>query len=141
MKRYISLLVILGVAGFISWWSSKNEAGVTHHIQDEVTKLVPLFAEDPSSINAFVVDPILQPILVSSLQLAINESKHQHQDIVVVVTGGDNASYGDGTATHVATLNINHHSVVGLRIVCSSKTDPILIAGVFSNKTDRIDTP
>ncbi|MBC8309838.1 MAG: hypothetical protein H8E83_04910 [Planctomycetes bacterium] len=141
MRRYISLFVILSVAGLVSWWSAKSEAGVSHHIHAEVTKLVPLFAEDPSSINGFVVDPTLQPILATSLQQAITESRQLHRDIVVVVTGGDHESFGDGTATHVAVLSVDHHSVVGLRIVCSSKTDPVLIAGVFSNQTNRIDMP
>ena len=141
MRRYVSIILILCVAGFVSWWSAKNESGVTHHIKNEVTKLVPLFALDPNSIDAVVVDPILRPILASSLQHAISESSKQDLDIVVVVTCGDSDLCGDGSATHVATLSVDHHSVVGLRIICLSKTDPVLIAGVFSDPIDVVGTP
>jgi hypothetical protein len=141
MRRYISLLIVLVCAGSISWWSAKKETGVAHHIQDEVTKLVPLFVSDPDSIDRFVIDPILKPILTSSLQLAVSGSEQQHQDIVVIVTDGDDDSYGDGTATHVATLQINHQPVAGLRIICSSETDSLLIAGVFTVFSNKAISP
>lgn len=132
MRRYIFLGIILAVAGGLSWWSARSEARVTHHIQVEVSKLVPRFVSDPTSIQRFVVDPILEPILAATLQSVVIESKKLNQSFVVVVTDGDDDSFGDGTATHVAVLEVDHHPIAGLRIICTSETDPLLIAGVFS---------
>ena len=128
-------------AAAISWWSAKKDAGVVHHVQNEVTKLVPLFVSDPTSLNGFVVDPVLEPLLTSSLERLLTESAQQHQDIVVVVTDGDDESYGDGTATHVALLRVNDQPVAGLRIICSSETDSLLIAGVFTGFSSKAASP
>ena len=140
-RRYIFLALILVVAGGVSWWSARSETGVAYHIQTEVTKLVPRFVSNPSSIKRFIVDPILEPILASSLQDVVYESTKLNQSFVVVVTSGDDVSYGDGTATHVAVLEVNHHPIAGLRIICETETDPLLIAGVFSKSFQGANTP
>ena len=132
MRKYISLLLILVVASLVSWWSSKNEARVTQHIEEEVARLVPRFISDPTSLRSFVIDPALEPILATSLQNAVIESSLLNQKIVVIVTFGDNKSFGDGTATHVAMLEVDHKPIAGLRIICESENDPLLISGVFS---------
>lgn len=140
MRRYIFLVIILAFAGSISWWSARSEAKVTQHIQMEVTRLLPRFVSDPASIQRFVVDPILEPILASTLQSIVLESEKLNQSLVVVVKSGDDVSFGDGTATHVALLEIDHHPIAGLRIICESETDPLLIAGVFSEFQQGVNT-
>lgn len=132
LRRYISLLLILVVASLVSWWSSKNEARVTKHIEEEVTRLVPRFISNPESLQSFVIDPALEPILASSLQNAVIESLLLNQKIVVIVTFGDDDEFGDGTATHVAMLEVDHKPIASLRIICKSESDPLLISGVFS---------
>jgi len=141
MRRIITIVLILAMAGFVSWWSARNDGRVISHVQDEVTKLVPLFVLDPASIQKFVLDPILEPILAASLRDVVLESEQQHQKIVVIVTDGDDASFGDGTATHVALLQVDHQPITGLRIICISETDPLLIAGVFSGVTPEAKIP
>lgn len=140
MRRYIFLVIILAFAGCISWWSAKSESKVTHHIQSEVSKLIPRFVSDPTSIQRFVVDPILEPILASTLRSVVFESNKLNQSLVVVVTNGDDDSFGDGTATHVALLEVDHHPIAGLRIICESESDPLLIAGVFSELQQEANT-
>ena len=58
IRRYIFLIIILVLAGLISWWSARSEERVVHHIQEEVSKLVPRFISDPTSLQQFVIDPI-----------------------------------------------------------------------------------
>ncbi len=123
----------------VSWWSARNEAQVVHHIQNEVAKLVPKFISDPTSIESIVVDPILEPILASTLQQAFSTSSELHQKIVVTVVDGDDSLYGDGSATHVAFLQINEQPIAGLRIICKSTSDPLLIAGVFTGDVQVVN--
>jgi hypothetical protein len=131
-KRFIWICVVLLFAGSVSWWSSKNEAGVAHHIQEEVLQLVPRFAENPNVIEAVVIDPLLQSILATTLQRALWQADAQGVSIVVVVSDGDSDFYGDGTATHVASLEVGQQVIGGLRVVCVGEEDPLRITGVFS---------
>lgn len=131
-KRFIWICVVLLFAGSVSWWSSKNESGVAYHIQEEVLQLVPRFAENPNVIEAVVVDPLLQSILATTLQKALRRADVQGLSIVVVVSDGDSDFYGDGTATHVASLEVGQQVIGGLRIVCMGKEEPLRIAGVFT---------
>jgi hypothetical protein len=140
IRRFIFLALILVFAGSISWWSARSEAKVAHHIQVEVDKLVPRFIADPTSIQSLLADPILEPVLALSLQHVVLTSNQKNKNIIVIVTDGDNLLYGDGSATHVAVLEIDHQPVAGLRIICSSENDPLVIAGVFSGSTEKANT-
>ncbi len=130
-RRFLSVLVVLVFAATISWWSAKKDSRVVNHIQNEMVKLVPRFASNPTSLHGFVVDPVLEPILSTTLQNVVRESSFQNRGIEIIVTSGDNKAYGDGTATHVALLNINDRPIVGLRIIFTPETDRLQIAGVF----------
>ena len=137
IRRYIFLIIILVLAGLISWWSARSEERVVHHIQEEVSKLVPRFISDPTSLQQFVVDPILEPILALSLQHVVLTSTQKNKKVVVVVTDGDSLTYGDGSATHVALLEVDHEPIAGLRIICVSETDSLIIAGVFPGSLEE----
>jgi len=139
LRKYIFMVLILVGAGFISWWSARNEAQVEHYVQSEVSKLVPRFISDPTSIETVVVDPILEPILASTLRQAFSTSTELHQKIVVTVVGGDDSLYGDGSATHVAFLQIDDRPIAGLRIICESASDPLLIAGGFKSRVEEVN--
>ncbi len=125
-------MVVLLFAGAVSWWSSKNESGVTQHIQKEVSLLVPNYVKNPNSLRGVVVDPILESALATTLQQVFDYSVAQQQSVVVVVTEGDSSLYGDGSATHTALLEVDQRVVGGLRIVCFSELEPVLVAGVFN---------
>lgn len=140
VRKYIFILLILVGAGCISWWSARNESQVVHYVQSEVTKLVPRFISDPTSIETIVVDPILEPILASTLRQAFSSSIELDQNIVVTVVGGDDSFYGDGSATHVTFLLVNGRPIAGLRIICESTSDPLLIAGVFKCSANEVNT-
>jgi|TARA_Y100000294_G_scaffold141292_1_gene135235 hypothetical protein len=130
-RPFIGVILILVVAAGVAWWSSKAEAKITNHIHKEVTKLVPLFMNNPSAIDKFVVNDVLQSTLERSLKQVCEMSAEGGGGFSVVVTNGDTEEYGDGTATHVAVFQINSKPVAGLRIICSSQTDPLLIAGAW----------
>jgi hypothetical protein len=140
IRRYLFLVLILLFAGGVSWWSARSEARVVHHIQQEVDKLFPRFIADPSSIQKLVVNPILEPALALSLQHVVLTSTQKNKKIIVIVTDGDNLTYGDGSATHVAMLRVDHQPIAGLRIICDSESDPLVIAGVFSGATEKANT-
>ncbi|MDP7006112.1 MAG: hypothetical protein QF718_07890 [Phycisphaerales bacterium] len=139
-RRYIFPIVIVALAAAVSWWSSRLDSRVSTHVMDEVTKLVPKFHKSPSIITEVVVDPILEPLVAKSLQLVYDNSITSDSDYSVVVTSGDNEDYGDGTATHVAVFKINKKPIAGLRVICLSNTDPVLIAGVFPGNTEDVNT-
>ena len=64
-------------------------------------------------------------------------STQKNKKVVVVVTDGDSLTYGDGSATHVALLEVDHEPIAGLRIICVSETDPLIIAGVFPGSLEE----
>ena len=130
-RRYVGLLVILVAAASVSWWSGHKESRVSAHIHTEVVRLVPKFHNNPSFINSIVVDPILGPTLANSLDVVYVKSEEFNGEFDVVVTGGDDERFGDGTATHVAIFQINSEPVAGLRIICSSETEKLLVAGAW----------
>jgi hypothetical protein len=130
-RRLIWVAVVLLFAGAVSWWSAKNESGVTQHIQKEVSLLVPNYVKNPKSLQGVVVDPLLEPALATTIQRVFDYSVAQQQSVVVVVTEGDSLLYGDGSATHTALLEVDQQVVGGLRIVCFSEFEPVLVAGVF----------
>ena len=140
IRRYIFLLLILAFASFISWWSARSESRVVHHIQEEVNKLVPRFVVDPTSLQQLLVDPIIEPTLALSLRHVVLTSNQKNKEIIVVVTDGDNLVYGDGSATHVALLEVDHQPIAGLRIICDSETDSLVIAGVFPGSIQKANT-
>lgn len=129
-RNYIPSLIIIVVGASIAWWSSHTASSMSKHIQNEVTKLVPQYHVNPSVIQPLLVDPMLEPMLASSLSYVYEEAKDNHE-YRVVVTRGDNKDFGDGTATHVAMLQIDHTPVTGLRIICENDGDPLRITGIF----------
>ena len=131
MRRYVGALIILIIAAGFSWWSAKAESRVTIHVQEEVIKLLPLYQNNPKSIDSFVVDSILRSTLINSLEEVRLKSSEHGGNLSVVVTVGDDKEFGDGTATHVAVFQINNEPIAGLRIICSSDSDPLLISGAW----------
>ena len=129
-RNYIPTFLIIIVGASIAWWSSHTASSMSKHIQNEVAKLVPQYHVNPSVIRPLLVDPILEPMLASSLSYIYEERKDNHE-IQIVVTRGDNKEFGDGTATHVAVFQVDHKPVTGLRIICENDGDPLRIAGIF----------
>ncbi len=129
-RKYIPSLIIIIVGASIAWWSSHTASSMSNHIQNEVAKLVPQYHKNPAVIRSMLVDPILEPMLASSLSYIYEKSMDNHP-FQVVVTRGDNKEFGDGTATHVAMFQVDHTPVTGLRIICKNDGDPLRIAGIF----------
>ena len=130
-RNYIGPVVILLIAAGFSWWSGRSESKVVAHIQEEVTKLVPLLQNNPGVLDSLVTNAILAPTLVQSLE-RVSVKSMQHGGVFdVFVTEGDNEEFGDGSATHVAVFQINNERVASLRIICTTDSDPLLIAGVW----------
>ena len=129
-RNYIPSLIIIIVGASIAWWSSHTASSMSKHIQNEVSKLVPQYHANPAVIRPLLVDPILEPMLASSLSYIYEETKSDHE-YRVVVTRGDNKEFGDGTATHVAMFQVDQTPVTSLRIICENDGDPLRIAGIF----------
>lgn len=129
-RNYIPSLIIIIVGASIAWWSSHTASSMSKHIQNEVSKLVPQYHANPSVVRPLLVDPILEPMLASSLSYIYEETKSDHE-YRVVVTRGDNKEFGDGTATHVAMFQVDQTPVTSLRIICENFGDPLRIAGIF----------
>tara|TARA_B100000959_G_scaffold178792_1_gene186954 strand:- start:851 stop:1249 length:399 start_codon:yes stop_codon:yes gene_type:complete len=132
MRKYAGTILILIIAAGFAWWSARAESRVSNHVQQEVERLVPLFQQDPTVINAIVANTILYPTLADSLEQVWTQSS-EDVGFRVVVTRGDDEQHGDGTATHVALFQIDTETVAGLRIICLSDTDPLLITGAWIN--------
>ena len=129
-RNYIPSLIIIIVGASIAWWSSHTASSMSKHIQNEVSKLIPQYHSNPSVIRPLLVDPILEPMLASSLSYIYEETKSDHE-YRVVVTRGDNKEFGDGTATHVAMFQVDQTPVTSLRIICENDGDPLRITGIF----------
>ena len=61
------------------------------------------------------------PERIQNVARRVLESQREGNSIVVVVSDGDSYFYGDGTATHVALLEVGQQVIGGLRIVCMGK--------------------
>ena len=133
IRKYASTIFILIVAAGFAWWSGRVESRVANHVQEEVVQLVPLFQNDPTIINDIVTNSIIQPTLADSLKAVFLRSAEQGECFEVIVTKGDDTVYGDGSATHVAVFQVNTETVAGLRIICFTDTDPLLITGAWIN--------
>ena len=131
LKKFIFPLLIICAAAAISWWSSHQEASIRNHVQFEITKLVPRFHADHSLASRVAIDPVLEMSLANSLEFIYKNSLQSNTGFVVIVTNGDDEQYGDGLATHVATIQINEQRVAGYRIICHSENAPLQIAGVL----------
>ena len=125
-------IVIVIVATAMSWWSAKTESAVEQHVRDEVLELIPLIRDNPEIVNRMVVDPVLSgPVgkALSEVSLVWSGNK---KDLLVTVTTGDDPNYGDGTATHVAIVDVGEYDTVSLRILCDGKNSPMYIAGIWT---------
>ncbi len=129
-RKYIPALIIIVVGASVAWWSSHSASRITKHIQTEVAKLVPQYHVNPAAVLPLLADPVLEPMLASSLSYLYNESIDNHT-YRVVVTRGDDKEFGDGTATHVAVFQLDNTPVTGLRIICENDGDPLRIAGIY----------
>ena len=92
---------------------------------------MPGFHKDPTLVQQFVINPILEDSLANSLEFVYEHSLQQNLSFVVLVEDGDDDEYGDGRATHVVTIQINEEPVAGYRVICDSDSDHLLIAGVL----------
>lgn len=125
------MVLILAFAGGISWWSGKQEASVSSHVQQEVIRLVPLFHSDPTVISDLVLSPILEPALADSLSAVYAQSKADGETFSVLVLEGDDKEYGDGSATHVVVFTVKKKTVASLRVICHSDSDRLTVAGAW----------
>jgi hypothetical protein len=97
---------------------------------------VPLYKEHPELLQEYVADPVLEPILASTLKHVLSYANKHNNSIDVVVRTGDSSIYGDGSATHVVLFEVEDTVVGGLRIVCLSEKEPMVVAGVFPGAED-----
>ena len=137
VKKFVFPFLIVCIAGAVSWWSSHQESSIRNHVQKEVSRLIPRFHADPTLVHSIVVDPILEKTLANSLEFVYANSLQHDIEYVVVVTRGDNMEYGDGLATHVATIQIDEQPIAGYRVICNSDRAPLQIAGVIPGVVSR----
>lgn len=130
--RWVMPVIVLIAAAGISWWSAKTESAVEQHIRNGVIELIPLAQENPAIVKKMIVDPILFSPVGNSLAKLSEQWSGNKDDLFVSVTTGDDPTYGDGTATHVALVGTGENLVVGLRIVCKGAGKPMFIAGVWT---------
>ena len=131
IRNFIVPVVVLLVAAGFSWWSARAESKVVAHIQEEVTKLIPLLQNNPAVLDTLVTNSVLAPALVHSLKEVSLQSSKSGGTFDVHVIQGDNNEHGDGRATHVAVFQINNEQIAGLRIICANESDSLLITGVW----------
>lgn len=125
-------IIIVIAAAAMSWWSAKTESAVEQHVRDEVLELIPLIRNNPEIVNKIVVDPVLSGPVGKTLSEVSRVWSGNKKDLLVTVTTGDDPIYGDGTATHVAIVDVGEHDIVRLRILCDGKNSPMFIAGIWT---------
>ena len=122
---------MLTIACIIAWWSSYTESCVSNHIRYEVEKLVPRAHANPAIVEEIVVNPVLKKPLQLSLEYVYHHSIKTDVEFQVIVTNGDDEIYGDGLATHVASIEVNHQPLAKYRVICGSENAKVLIAGII----------
>ncbi len=125
------VLIVLG-AICVSWWSARTAGAVEQYVRAEVIELIPMVRDNPDIIERMVVDPVLYTPVSKSIEAVSSVWSGNNKDLSVRVTSGDDPRYGDGTATHVALVDIDGTSVLGLRVLCDGPGKPMLIAGVWT---------
>ena len=123
--------ITLTIACLIAWWASYTESRVSNHVRYEVAKLVPRAHANPAIVEEVVVNPILKQPLQLSLEYVYHKSIETDKEFQVIVTSGDDEVYGDGQATHVASIEVNHQPIAKYRIICDSVHAKVLIAGII----------
>ncbi|MCH2146431.1 MAG: hypothetical protein MK073_01255 [Phycisphaerales bacterium] len=123
--------ITLTIACVIAWWASYTESRVSNHVRYEVAKLVPRAHANPAIVEEVVVNPILKQPLQLSLEYVYHKSIETDKEFQVIVTSGDDEVYGDGRATHVASIEVNHQPIAKYRIICDSVHAKVLIAGII----------
>ena len=130
--QWVMPVLILVVAAGVSWWSAKQEGATEQHVRSEVIQLIPIVRNNPSVIERMVVNEALYLPVEKSLLAISSIWSGNRSDLHVTVTVGDDPNYGDGTATHVALVDVGSLPTVGLRILCSGADKPMYIAGVWT---------
>lgn len=131
LRKWVFTASTLIIACVIAWWASYTEARVNNHVRHEVTKLVPRAHANPAIIDDFVVNPILKQPLQLSLEYVYYNSIETDVAFQVIVTNGDDEVFGDGLATHVASIEVNHQPIAKYRVICDSENTQVRIAGII----------
>jgi len=131
IRKWLFTAITLTIACVIAWWASHTEALVNNHVRHEVTKLIPRAHANPTIVEEVVVNPILKQPLQLSLEYVYHNSIETDVEFRVIVTNGDDEVYGDGIATHIASIEVNHQPIARYRIICDSEDAKVLIAGII----------
>ena len=124
------LIVLAAIC--VSWWSARTASAVEQYVRDEVIELIPMVLDNPDIVERMVVNPALYTPVSNSIVAMSSVWSGNKKDLSVKVTSGDDPRYGDGSATHVALVDINGIPVLGLRVLCHGTGEPMLIAGVWT---------
>jgi len=130
--RWFTPVLIVLAAICVSWWSARTASVVEQYVRDKVIDLIPMVLDNPDIVERVVVNPVLYMPVSSSIVAVSSVWSGNKKDLSVKVTSGDDSRYGDGTATHVAIVDINGIPVLGLRVLCNGTGEPMLIAGVWT---------
>jgi len=131
-NRWTLPIIIVVAASAMSWWSSKTASATVQHVRNEVIELIPMIRNNPKVVDTLVIDPVLFTIVSKTLSEASLGWSGNKEDLTVVVTVGDDPDFGDGSATHVAIIDVGKHQTIGLRILCDDKDSPVYIAGIWT---------
>lgn len=130
--RIATPILILVIAGVLAWTSSRATSAIDERVHDEVVRMVPRCCLDPQAAEEFILDPVLTGPVMSSFRVLCDRWSGDMDDIAVIVRVGDHAGFGDGSATHVATISLAGDPVAGLRVICTREAGPVRIVGVWS---------
>ncbi len=129
--RFAMPLFILVAAACIGWWSSRAESAVDDHVRSELMRLVQ-YCDNPRLVERVAINGVVAKPLARSIELICRDWSGNTTDLQIVVSAGDHEHYGDGLATHVATISLEGNPIAGLRIICTRRTEPLQIAGVWT---------
>ena len=130
-RKWVFTAITLIIACVVAWWASYTEARVSNHVRHEVTKLVPRAHANPAIVEEFIVNPILKQPLQLSLEYVYHNTLETDAEFQVIVTSGDDEVFGDGLATHVALIEVNHQPIAKYRVICDSENAQVRIAGII----------
>jgi hypothetical protein len=133
-RRFLMPVVIAVVAVAIGFWSSHRDAQQMQHIKRMLEDICQRSAkgQDISGlVNTDSNDFVRQELLNALTQLCAAAANPD--DIHISVTPGDDKTYGNGTATHVAHLRIGNGQEMGLRLRYRSDSRELIFVGFWSS--------
>lgn len=131
-RRLAVPLIILAAAAAFAVWGTQRESERSADIHEFVHAVCQDIANQRDAASRLGrLDPFIAKQMVDFLRVALNDLPPSLDGLVIDVRSGDDAQFGDGSATHTAMIRIRDRETLGLRIVHQDQGGDLGIVGIW----------